>query len=391
MAKKISVKRFTGVYFSESTVSKWRERPDRCYWVAFRDKKSNKLHWERCGWASAGWTPEMAQRKRYELLEEDQMGKYKPGQERKADQFTFGEFMEKHYLPWADENKRRARDDRSLYKNWLKTPFSDKALKDIAPLDLERVKKEGREAGKSDATVKHILCLVREAFNKANSWGLWHGDNPCKAVSFPKPNNARQRFLTKEEATALLDALRKRSTQIARISIMSLYGGLRLSEVLGLTWSNVDLGNGIIYAQDTKNYESRPIFITDPIRTVLAELSPGTPDELLFKSKTGNPVQWLSKSFAGTVSELKLNDGISDRRERVTFHTLRHTYASWSVMAGIPLYIVGKALGHKTLTMTQRYAHLAPDSHRSAFEAVAQVTNAQEESLESAGSLPTKP
>jgi integrase len=58
----------------------------------------------------------------------------------------------------------------------------------------------------------------------------------------------------------------------------------------------------------------------------------------------------------------------------VTFHTLRHTYASWAVMAGVPLYVVAKALGHRTLTMTARYSHLAPDSHRAAFEAVAQAS-----------------
>ena len=63
-----------------------------------------------------------------------------------------------------------------------------------------------------------------------------------------------------------MDALSRRSPQVARIATMSLYGGLRLGEVLGLTWSNVDLKNGIIMVQDTKNRESRPIFITDPIR-----------------------------------------------------------------------------------------------------------------------------
>jgi integrase len=375
MAKKTALKRYAGVYVTESTIKKWRDRPDRCYWVAFKDAKTSKLCWERCGWASDGWTPEAAQRKRYELLEQDRAGEYKPKQERKADQLTFGELMENHYFPWAEGNKKHAHDDRSRYLHWLKSEFSAKALKDIAPLDLERVKKDMRGAGKSEATVKHVLCLVRQAFNKASLWGLWRGDNPCKAVSFPKPNNSRQRFLTQEEAAALVDALRKRSNQVARIATMSLYGGLRLSEVLGLTWSNVDTINGIIYAQDTKNNESRPIFITQPIRQVLNELTPGPPDERLFKTKTGNPVQWLSKVFWAVVKELGLNDGISDTREKVCFHSLRHTYASWAVMAGVPLYVVGKALGHRTLTMTARYSHLAPNSHRAAFEAVANATS----------------
>jgi integrase len=116
----------------------------------------------------------------------------------------------------------------------------------------------------------------------------------------------------------------------------------------------------------------------------LNELTVGSPDELLFPSKTGNQAQWLSKSFRIAVEALGFNKGITDPRERVTFHTLRHTFASWAVIVGVPLYTVGKALGHKTLTMTQRYAHLAPDSHRIVFEAVAKYTN----SIEQVASVP---
>jgi integrase len=380
MAKKLKVKKYLGVYYAESSINFWRGRPDRVYWVNFKDSKTGKLCWERCGWASEGWTPEAAQNKRYALLEHDRTGRYKPKKERKADQLTFSALIEKHYLPWALENKKRARDDRSLYQNWLKPTFGGKFLKHISPLDLERLKKDMRQESKSEATVKHALCLVRQAFNKAVLWGLWKGENPSKGVSFPNPNNARQRFLSRDEAVRLLGTLRERSSQVARIATMSLYGGLRLGEVLGLAWSNVDLKNGIIMVQDTKNTESRPIFITDPIRRIIAELNPGEPDELLFKSKTGNPVQWLSKSFAATVDELKLNEGVSDPRERVTFHTLRHTYASWAVIAGVPLYTIGKSLGHKTTVMTQRYAHLAPDSHRVVFEAVAENYNSSNSS-----------
>lgn len=371
MAKKISVKKYAGVYYTESVAKKWRERPDRIYWVAFKDVETNKLRWERCGWASEGWTPEAAQRRRHELLEQDRAGDYKPKQERKADQLTFGELMEKHYLPWSEKHKKHPFGDISRYAHWLKPRFATKPLKDISPLDLERLKREMREAGKSEATVRHVLCIVRQGFNKAVVWRLWTGENPSKGVSFPSPNNARQRFLTPEEAAQILESLRKRSDQVARIATMSLYGGLRLGEVLGLTWSNVDFANGIFFVQDSKN-QSRPNFITEPINQILTELTPGAPDDLLFTTKARSPVQQLSKSFGATVKELKLNEGISDPRERVSFHTLRHTHASWAVMAGVPLYVVSKALGHKTLTMTARYSHLAPESHRVAFEAVAQ-------------------
>jgi len=113
----------------------------------------------------------------------------------------------------------------------------------------------------------------------------------------------------------------------------------------------------------------------EPIRKVLEELPQGSPDQLLFVTKQGQPVQWLSKTFRKVVDILKFNDGIDDSRERVCFHTLRHTFASWAVMEGIPLYQIGKAIGHKTMVMTQRYAHLSPDSHKVAFEAVAKNHN----------------
>jgi integrase len=385
MAAKTSVKKYIGVYYTESKVRKWRERPDRSYWVAFKEAKTGKLCWERCGWASEGWTPEAAQRRRYELLEQDRTGDYKPKQERKAGRLTFGELMGKHYLPWADENKKRARDDRSMYRNWLAPRLSDKVLKAITPFDLELLKKDMRQAGRSEATVKHALCLVRQAFNKAVVWRLWQGENPCKGVSFPKPNNARQRFLTQGEADRLLEALHKRSTQVVGIAYLSLYGGLRLGEVFQLTWSNVDTVHGIIHVLDAKS-GSRPVFITDPILEVLEELIPGEPEEPLFKTRNGKPVVWLSKVFKRVVDDLGLNDGITDPREKVTFHTLRHTYASWAVMSGVPLYVVGKALGHKTTVMTQRYSHVAPESQRVAFEAVARFhkkeTNCRERAFE---------
>jgi len=366
----VKVKKYIGVYFEESQSRRWHDKPDKVFWIAF--KRGGKLVWERCGWASEGWTADASQRRRYELLEQERVGEYKPKKERKQEQLTFGELMGRHYLPWADENKKRARDDRSLYKCWLSERFGNKLLNDISPLDLERIKKDMRSKGRAEASVKHALCLVRQAFNKAEAWKLWSGENPCRDITFPKPNNARQRFLSPEEAEILLAALRKKSPQLSRIATFSLFTGLRLQEVFNLRWSNVNLDRGIITVLDTKNSESRQVFVTDRVRQVLDDIGPGEPDELLFRNKHGRQVAWLSKAFKAVVDACGLNNGIHDPREKVTFHSLRHTFASWAAMKGAPLFILGRALGHRTTTMTARYSHLTGDSQRSVFEAVAE-------------------
>jgi site-specific recombinase XerD len=73
------------------------------------------------------------------------------------------------------------------------------------------------------------------------------------------------------------------------------------------------------------------------------------------------------------------NKGVDDPRQRVFFHTLRHTYASWMVMEGVDLYTLKELLGHKDLTMTQRYAHLAPDTLRGAVNVLEQALKPKKE------------
>jgi site-specific recombinase XerD len=95
----------------------------------------------------------------------------------------------------------------------------------------------------------------------------------------------------------------------------------------------------------------------------------------------GVKIVQISKTFKRTVDEL-FNKGVDDPRERVFFHSLRHTYASWLVMEGVDLYRVKELLGHKDLTMTQRYSHLAPDSLRGAVNILEAALKPKEENKE---------
>jgi len=76
----------------------------------------------------------------------------------------------------------------------------------------------------------------------------------------------------------------------------------------------------------------------------------------------------LPRAYRQAVNKLGLNDGVTDPRNKVVFHTLRHTFASWLAIQGTPIYTIKELMGHKTLSMTERYSHLSPDAKREAVE-----------------------
>jgi integrase len=176
----------------------------------------------------------------------------------------------------------------------------------------------------------------------------------------------------------LLDALKLRSIDIHDSAVLSLFCGLRAGEIHNLRWGDVDLGNRIIHIRDTKSKIDRHATITDEIKEVFERrYTTQSKNELIFPAVNGKQRRWVSDTFSRTVDELGFNNTgefiinesgeyvpvkISDARQRIVFHSLRHTFASWLVKDGIPLYTVAELLGHSSLEMTRRYSHLTPDT-----------------------------
>ncbi len=313
----ITIKKYTGVCYKESK-KQWRDKPDRIYWVRFKD--DGKVRYEKCGRASEGWTPESAQQKRYKLLEEKRVGKYKPKLQRDKEAIVLSVLVEEHYLPWSQVSKKNPKDDPSRYNSWIKKELGDKKLNEISIKDIENLMSKMRNAGRAEATIRQVVALLRHIFNKAIEWNLWEGSNPCSSVKLPKLNNSREKFLSKDEANLLLTTIRKYSVQIAQIATLSLYTGMRRGEIFSLKWQDVDSQHGIISILDSKNNQSRKVFITEPVREILDELQPGKKSDFLFTNAKGEKIQFLSKTFAKAVKETGLNRGVSDRRLMVSFH-----------------------------------------------------------------------
>lgn len=88
----------------------------------------------------------------------------------------------------------------------------------------------------------------------------------------------------------------------------------------------------------------------------------------VFVSRTGETIKEISNSFIRAVNELGYNDGVTSRKDKLVFHSLRHSFASRLVEKGVDLYVVGQLMGHSDLTMTKRYSHLRPNTLRAAVK-----------------------
>ncbi len=362
------VKKFQGVYYRESKNRTINGKPDRCFDICYKDQ-NGKLIWEKVGWVSEGYSAAVASQIRAERMRAIRHGEELP--KRKKKEITFGEAWER-YNEWLEAGKKRPRDDRYNYKNHLKDRFADKPLSKISPFDLERMKAELLKAGKSPATVKHCLVLVRQIINKAIAWGLWNGENPVKKVKMPRLNNQRVRFLSYEEANLLLDHLGKISPQVRDMALLSLHTGMRAGEIFNLKWQHIDLENGLIHIADPKSGRSRKAYMTQAVKEMFAGKQRGNPDELVFKSQRGGKIVQISKTFSKVVKQLGFNDSVTDPRQRVTFHSLRHSFASWLALAGVPVLTIKELLGHQTLATTERYSHLSPSAKKEAIAGLEQ-------------------
>jgi integrase len=361
MGKRL-VTKYQGVYERTAENRKHQGKPDICYDISY--KVDGKKMWEKAGWASEGYTAKLAAQIRAERIRNIRHGEDLPKQ--KATAPLFKDLADK-YLKWAAENRTRAgKDDERRYKSYLAPRFDARRLDEISPLDLERVKSDLTKKGLAPASVKHVLVVFRQMVNKAIAWGLYDGRNPIYGVKMPFIQNERQRFLLFEEADALLKHLKEKSSNLHDMALLSLHCGLRAGEIFDLKKQDLDFDNNLITVTNPQNKGSRMADMTKEVSMMLLNRRPDAPDDLVFKNRSGKQIRWVSQSFRRIIHQLGFNKGVTDRRQLVTFHTLRHTFASWLAMQGETQLTIADMLGHKDLKMTRRYAHLIQDHKRRA-------------------------
>ena len=357
--KRIRTK-FIGVYQRKSDSRTHNDKLDSCFDIAYQ--LEGKLVWEKAGWVSEGYTAKLASQIRSERVRSVRHGQELPKQKQKVPYFRD---IAIKYLEWAETNKAGSRDDFYRYRKHLAPSFDNMRLNQISTFDLERLKAQLVKKGLAAATVKHCLVLFRQMFNKAILWGLYTGANPIKGVKMPTVQNQRQRFLSYGEADLLLTELSKTSKQLHDMALLSLHTGLRAGEVFNLKGQDLNFENELINISDPKNNATRQAYMTRAVKTMFLEY-PVLPNEHIFKVLGGGKIKVISNAFHRAIEKLGFNTGITDRRQRITFHSLRHTFASWLALDGERILTIMHLLGHKSLAMTTKYAHLGADQKRTA-------------------------
>ena len=367
MSSKYSKTKYTGVYTIPSIKRTHQGRADQAYYIVYPGP-GGKRKWEKIGWASEGYTAAMANQLRAERIRGG-----RNHQHLSAAKLTLNQAWE---IAWEKHISFliRGKDSLSMYRHHLRPAIGELPLDKIAAYEFDSIKNNMLAKGLSPKTVSHVLNLAKRIYNLMIKWSLYSGENPLVSVDLPKFDNKRSRYLTRDEASTLLNELKKRSINVWHLAMMSLYTGMRAGEVMKLKGHDINLKTCQARVKDTKTQTDRTVYLPKPIIDMLKsiELIPG---ELVFPKNDGGQRVNVNRVFRTAVNDLKFNDGLTDRRDRVVFHTLRHTFASWLVIQGKDLYLVGTLLGHSSTEMTRRYAHLAPETQRAAVEAIESYFN----------------
>lgn len=254
-------------------------------------------------------------------------------------------------------NRKRWDTDTSRYGLYLKEPFGRKVPSELVSLDLERLRLKLVKAGRSQATVKSVLELLRRLVRFGAKRGLYPMPDVSRLhFSLPKVDNARTENMTPEQMAAYLNALDEEQDKTAAAFLrMALTTGMRKGALMGLQWDDIDFEFGFITLRGdiAKKGRTERIPLSSSARLILGDI-PRTGSAYVFPGRDGGP----RKEFKKIAQRVKEKAGLPE--DFRPLHGLRHTFASWMASSGeVDLYTLQRLLTHNSPQMTQRYAHLA--------------------------------
>ena len=269
------------------------------------------------------------------------------------------------YMDATGHTKKSAQLDRWSAKA-LYPFFSGRIISDIKGGDIKGYIARRRGDGVGDHTIRRELSLFSTAINYCCRELEWDISNPVKSRNIPEPEG-RIRWITRPQTESLITAASTsgKAPYLADFIRLAVHTGCRKGELLELDWHRVDMHRNLITLEaiHTKNSKRRFVPLNAVARGALinrlrlrAEQCPDSP--WVFSRPDGTRLGNIRGSFATACRKAGIDD--------FHIHDLRHTCAAWLVTAGVPLPEIRDLLGHASITMTEKYAHLAPENIRMA-------------------------
>ena len=243
----------------------------------------------------------------------------------------------------------------------LRATFGESYLREITREDLDQFAADrGRAVGPS--TLRKNLTVLSKVFRMGVRWGVLEA-SPAVDLEKPAEPTHKTRNLSGEERTRLLEHAEPWLRPMIRLALAT---GLRLGEVVTLTWENVDRKANVLHVSEDTKTGTRAVPLGAAALAVLDELVRHLRSPYVFAGPEG--AGYLTTRARNRISQRTVAAARAAGIEDASFHTLRHTAASLMVRAGVPLYEVQRVLGHSTPVMTQRYSHLRPEDLRDAVK-----------------------
>lgn len=378
-ARKYFKTKFEGVFYRESAkFDNNTGSPDKIYCFHYVDTLG-KGHWKTVGRHSEGTRPVDARQERSKYLALVANSGADPVA---TAQFTVGQAIEL-YIEWVKANGKMLNGAHNSYMYHVHPKIGSMPIASITPRFVTSLKAELMQATKAQfreipsgkslppgkrttlsvSTVVNIFQYMAAAINRSIKSEVWRGKNPFVSSAWYTRGmleNGRLRYLTKEEAKALLEDLSFRHPQLHDMVLLSLKTGLRPTEMFRLRGEDIVADAGVINVL-AKGRKRQPIKVPQSIIEMLLAYK-RTPGEYIFQTpKNKQPFTHTPACFRTAIRHLNLGPADGNPLYQITLHTMRHTFASWLAQSGkVSLLELQKLMRHETISMTMRYAHLMP-------------------------------
>jgi len=325
------------------------EREPGIWYVRYADN-TGKIRREKAGTRSSA--QKLYRKRKTEVLQ----GKKLP--ETMRGRIVSFEEIAKDALDYSKTHKASYRSDR-IRMQFVKGAFGTRPADSITPQEIDRWF-ESKLRGRAPATVNRYKSLISLTYRLGIA-NRKVETNPARLIRQRRENNARTRWLFPEEESRLrIVLLEKYPHRLAELEL-ALNTGLRQGEQYSLTWADVDFERRILTVSKSKNGEMRHVPLNDSaIAALLTAKRHSNGQPQIFSNRFGDALKRPRQWFEEAIEEAKIVD--------FSWHDLRHTFASRLVMAGVDLRTVQQLMGHKTIGMTVRYAHLAPKHQLAAVQ-----------------------